>query len=93
MHAWQREHFRQDFLVLVRWLGNPNRVTCEPTEHLTPGLANRFRAVEYPRVGDEAQERQQARPRQPNGRRPVELLVQPGARPPVLSKRLNVRVN
>ena len=60
---------------------------------LTPRRGHGLRLLEHPRVRDEAQEGEQAGPRQADRRAPAQPGVQPIARPRVLRKRADVGVD
>jgi len=64
----------------------PHRLSREPHSHLLPSSASRFRAFEDPQVRYKAQKCEHAGPRQTNGGRSVELLIEPLAGEFVLSE-------
>ena len=66
--------------MAFRRLRNPDRFARKPSAHLMPCIDHRFGSLEHARIGDQAQECQQADPGQADARRAVELLVEPVTR-------------
>src|SRR5258708_413002 len=73
----QRQQLAHDVDMPLRRLRNPRAVAGEPVAYLTPCLSDRFGSREYARRGDEAQEREEARPRQTDIGGSAELPVEP----------------
>src|SRR5260221_5659601 len=73
--------------MALRRFGNPGQLARQPFLDLVPGGAHGLGALEYPRVGDDAQEGEQARPRKAYAPRPVQLVIEPAARRGVLIER------
>lgn len=63
LNAVQCEKLAEDFAVLFGRLRHPDPVTAEPGYDLPPSLSCRRRPGKDARVGNDAQERNDARPR------------------------------
>lgn len=93
MHAGTSEKPAQNLGMAVGGVRDPGRFATEPCEHLPPGLQHGRRPFEHTRVGSDAQERDEARPGQADGRRAIQPFIKPVARALVLGKRIDARVN
>lgn len=67
----------QDLSMVVQRPWNPSGPLVQPAFHLLPGISRRRGTLENPRVGDDPDERQKARPGQSDSDQSVELGVQP----------------
>lgn len=70
-----RDQLAEDLAVALRRLGNPDRLAVEPLLDLLPCRAHRLGPREDAGVGDQPQECEQARPRQPNTCATIHPLV------------------
>ena len=68
VQAWQREKLLQHVGVALGCFRYPYRFTSEPVMHLAPGVGYWLGTLEDSWIGDQAQEGQQARPREPYAR-------------------------
>ena len=62
-------------------LRHPNEIIGKPHRHLRRRLLDRLGVLEDPGVCNETQKRQKADPRQSDAGEPVELAIEPVARP------------
>ncbi len=92
LHARGPQQLPKDRRMSFGWLRDPYLLAAEPILNLTPCGAHRLGMLEYPAVGDDTEEGEQARPGKPDAPRPVQLLVEPSARLSVLIERSNMGV-
>ena len=84
VHARGRQQLTQNFGMALGRLRNPGGFAPEPGEHLPPCVRDGRGTLEHTRVGGHAQESEEARPGQADGRDAAQPLVEPAARALVL---------
>src|SRR5689334_8420540 len=77
----------------LRRFGDPDGIDVQPELDLVPRVGHWLGALEYPRVGDDAQECQERRPWHADAPCGTKLGVEPCACTNVLRKRFDVRVD
>src|SRR5712691_8316601 len=79
--------------VILRRLGNPGVRAAKPGLDLPPGASHGLRSVEDPWVRHNAEEPQQARPRQPDRSRLAQACIEPLTRCGVLVHGWHTRID
>lgn len=92
-HGCLRQEAPQHLSVSLGRRWNPHSIAVEPLFDLLPCGADRGRPLEDTRIGHQAEEREQARPGQPDPRGAVEALVEPGPGALVLGEVVDVGVD